>query len=92
MLKVENVSKFFSDKSEALHELRSCSKLLVAMAVGILIDQKTIINDGYREHKFINIENIGNDEFLDTLVTDLWYGPYTSEKCTYKMLWAIWNF
>ena len=34
--KIEKV--FYSD--EALHELRSCAKLLVAMAVGIAIDRK----------------------------------------------------
>lgn len=34
---------FYSD--EALHELRSCAKLLVAMAVGIAIDRKMLVND-----------------------------------------------
>lgn len=33
---------FYND--ESLHELRSCSKLLVAMAVGIAIDRKMLVN------------------------------------------------
>ena len=37
---IENV--FYND--ESLHELRSCSKLLVAMAVGIAIDRKLLVN------------------------------------------------
>jgi len=38
-----NVEKFFYN-SESLHELRSCSKLLIAMAVGIAIDKKMLVN------------------------------------------------
>lgn len=38
-----NVKKVFYN-DESLHELRSCSKLLVAMAVGIAIDRKMLVN------------------------------------------------
>lgn len=38
-----NVEKVFYN-DESLHELRSCSKLLVAMAVGIAIDRKMLVN------------------------------------------------
>lgn len=40
----DNISNNFFYKEEKLHELRSCSKLLVAMAVGIAIDRKMIVN------------------------------------------------
>jgi len=39
-----NVKKIFYNE-EKLHELRSCSKLLVAMAVGIAIDKKMLVNN-----------------------------------------------
>ena len=39
-----NVEKVFYTE-EGLHELRSCSKLLVAMAVGIAIDKKMLVNN-----------------------------------------------
>ena len=35
---MEKTEKYFY-KDEQLHELRSCSKLLVAMAIGIAIDK-----------------------------------------------------
>lgn len=38
-----NIEKVFYN-DEFLHELRSCSKLLVAMAVGIAIDRKLLVN------------------------------------------------
>lgn len=38
-----NLNKFYY-KEETLHELRSCSKLLVAMAIGIAIEKKMKIN------------------------------------------------
>ena len=31
-------------KDEQLHELRSCSKVLVAMAIGIAIEDKMLVN------------------------------------------------
>lgn len=37
-----NIEKIFY-KSEELHELRSCSKLLVAMAIGIAIEDKILV-------------------------------------------------
>lgn len=39
-----NIEKIFYTE-EGLHELRSCSKLLVAMAVGIAIDKKMLVNN-----------------------------------------------
>lgn len=38
------IDKFFYNE-EKLHELRSCSKLLVAMAIGIAIDKKMLTLD-----------------------------------------------
>lgn len=37
-----NIDKVFYDKEE-LHELRSCSKLLVSMAIGIAIERKFLV-------------------------------------------------
>ena len=37
-----NIEKFFY-KDEQLHELRSCAKLLVAMAIGIAIDKGLLV-------------------------------------------------
>ena len=37
-----NIEKIFY-KGEELHELRSCSKLLVAMAIGIAIEDKILV-------------------------------------------------
>jgi CubicO group peptidase (beta-lactamase class C family) len=39
-----NIEKIFY-KNEELHELRSCSKLLVAMAIGIAIEDKILVED-----------------------------------------------
>lgn len=64
-------NKFFKD--ETLHELRSCSKLLVAMAVGIVIENKILINGEPLTlntkvfplvEKYVNITNNNNLEKL----------------------------
>lgn len=70
---------FYSD--EALHELRSCAKLLVAMAVGIAIDRKMIVNDEPLTldtkvysvlEKLVNITNTQNiDKIKEWTVKDL---------------------
>lgn len=39
-----NIEKIFY-KNEELHELKSCSKLLVAMAIGIAIEDKILVED-----------------------------------------------
>lgn len=57
-----NIEKIFY-KSEELHELRSCSKLLVAMAIGIAIERKMLELDTlvYPVIKnVVKIENINN--------------------------------
>ena len=41
----ENVEKVFY-KDEELHELRSCSKILISMAIGIAIEDKMLVNGG----------------------------------------------
>ena len=65
-------SKYFKD--EVLHELRSCSKLLVAMAVGIVIENKILINGEPLTlntkvfpliEKYVNITNKNNLEKLN---------------------------
>lgn len=51
---------FYND--ECLHELRSCSKLLVAMVVGIVIDRDMITLDSFIYPSIKNIVNINNKE------------------------------
>ena len=65
-----NVEKIFYNE-EKLHELRSCSKLLVAMAVGIAIDKKMLVNNkplSLDTKIFPIIENIVNITNKESLV------------------------
>lgn len=56
---------FFRD--ECLHELRSCSKLLVAMAIGIAIDRKMITLDTLVYPTIKNVAKIENRNNLDKI-------------------------
>ena len=56
---------FFRD--ECLHELRSCSKLLVAMAIGIAIDRKMITLDKLVYPTIKNVAKIENRNNLDKI-------------------------
>lgn len=56
---------FYND--ECLHELRSCSKLLVAMAVGIAIDRYMITLDSFIYPSIKNIVNINNKENIEKI-------------------------
>lgn len=52
---------------EKLHELRSCSKLLVAMAIGIAIDKNMITLDTFVYPIIKNIVNINNTSNLEKI-------------------------
>lgn len=56
---------FYND--ECLHELRSCAKLLVAMAVGIVIDKGMITLDTFVYPSIKNIVNINNESNLEKI-------------------------
>lgn len=52
---------------ECLHELRSCAKLLVAMAMGIVIDKGMITLDTFVYPSIKNIVNINNESNLEKI-------------------------
>lgn len=52
---------------ECLHELRSCAKLLVAMAIGIAIDKGMITLDTFVYTSIKNIVNINNESNLEKI-------------------------
>lgn len=56
---------FYND--ECLHELRSCAKLLVAMAIGIVIDKGMITLDTFVYPSIKNIVNINNESNLEKI-------------------------
>ena len=60
------VDKIFF-RNECLHELRSCSKLLVAMAIGIAIDRKMITLDTLVYPTIKNVAKIENRNNLDKI-------------------------
>ena len=45
MIENGNIIEKLFYKNDELHEIRSCSKLLVAMAVGVAIDNKMLVVD-----------------------------------------------
>lgn len=52
---------------ECLHELRSCAKLLVAIAIGIVIDKGMITLDTFVYPSIKNIVNINNESNLEKI-------------------------
>ena len=56
---------FYSE--ECLHELRSCSKLLVAMAIGIAIEKSMITLDTFIYPSIKDIVNIRNENNLEKI-------------------------
>lgn len=60
------LDKFFYNE-ECLHELRSCAKLLVAMAIGIAIDKGMITLDTFVYPSIKNIVNINNESNLEKI-------------------------
>lgn len=54
-------------KDESLHELRSCAKLLVAMAIGIAIDKEMITLDTPIYPSIKNIVNVTNKSNLEKI-------------------------
>lgn len=54
-------------KEESLHELRSCAKLLVAMAVGIAIEKKMVNLDTLIYPAIENVVNIKNKDNLEKI-------------------------
>lgn len=52
---------------ECLHELRSCAKLLVTMAMGIVIDKGMITLDTFVYPSIKNIVNINNESNLEKI-------------------------
>ena len=65
----ETIDKIFYHE-EKLHELRSCSKMLVAMAVGIAIDKKMLVNGepfSLNTKIYSIIENITNITNLNNI-------------------------
>lgn len=61
-----NVKKIFY-KNEELHELRSCSKLLVSMAIGIVIEKKILSLDTLIYPVIKDIVKIENDNNLNKI-------------------------
>lgn len=62
----EKIDKVFYN-TETLHELRSCSKLLVAMAIGIAIEKEMFDLDTLIYPSIKNIVNITNKNNLDKI-------------------------
>ena len=62
----EKLDKFFYN-DECLHELRSCAKLLVAIAIGIVIDKGMITLDTFVYPSIKNIVNINNESNLEKI-------------------------
>ncbi len=60
------LDKVFYSK-ECLHELRSCSKLLVAMAIGVAIDKRMITLDTFIYPSIKNIVEIRNENNLEKI-------------------------
>lgn len=58
---------FIFYKEESLHELRSCAKLLVAMAVGIAIEKKMFNLDTLIYPAIKNVVNIKNKDNLEKI-------------------------
>ncbi len=56
---------FYND--ECLHELRSCAKLLVAMAIGIVIDKGMVTLDTFVYPSIKNIVSINNESNLEKI-------------------------
>ena len=80
------IEKYFY-KTEQLHELRSCTKLLVAMAIGIAIDKKMSISGELLTlntkiypiiKDVVNIKNDGNIEKIKKM---------DYKKFTYSYYW-----
>lgn len=62
----DNIERIFY-KNEELHELRSCSKLLVAMAIGIAIENKMFDLDTLVYPVIENIVKIENANNLNKI-------------------------
>ena len=62
----EKLDKFFYN-DECLHELRSCAKLLVAMAIGIAIDKGMVTLDTFVYLSIKNIVSINNESNLEKI-------------------------
>lgn len=60
------IDKIFYNK-ECLHELRSCSKLLVAMAIGIAIDRNMITLNSFIYPSIKNVVNINNKKNIEKI-------------------------
>lgn len=60
------LDKIFYNK-ECLHELRSCSKLLVAMAIGIAIDRNMFTLDSFIYQSIKNVVNIRNKDNVEKI-------------------------
>ena len=60
------IDKFFYNE-DCLHELRSCSKLLVAMAIGIAIDRNMFTLDSFIYPSIKNVVNIRNKDNVEKI-------------------------
>lgn len=60
------IDKIFYNK-ECLHELRSCSKLLIAMAIGIAIDRNMITLNSFIYPSIKNVVNINNKKNIEKI-------------------------